>query len=129
MLDTDISSYVIRGAFPQIDIQLRKLSPAEVCISVVTRAELVFGLRRLHPALRLTSSVERFLAGIRSLPWDEVAADHYADVRAYLERIGKPIGEMDTMIAAHARALKATLVTNNLKHFQQVKNLRIENWT
>ena len=62
------------------------------------------------------------------MPWDEAAADQFAGVRADLERVGTPIGSMDTMIAAHAKALDAVLVTNNLKHFGMVKGLAVTNW-
>jgi tRNA(fMet)-specific endonuclease VapC len=72
--------------------------------------------------------VEKFLSGIPTLTWDEAAADRFADVRADLERGGTPIGSMDTMIASHAKALNAILVTNNEKHFRLVQGLTIENW-
>jgi tRNA(fMet)-specific endonuclease VapC len=128
MLDTDTSSYVIKGNAPTVDAHLRSLDVAQVCISAVTRAELRVGVRRLRGANRLASEVEKFLAGVYTLPWDEVAADQFAEVRAGLERGGTPIGTMDTMIAAHAKALNAILVTNNVKHFRLVKGLAIENW-
>jgi tRNA(fMet)-specific endonuclease VapC len=128
MLDTDISSYVIKGKYPALDERLRTLDVMQVCISAVTRVELRFGVRRLHAVSRLAAEVERFLNGIHTLPWDETAADEFAAVRADLERGGTPIGVMDTMIAAHARALSATLVTNNAKHFGRVKGLTVENW-
>lgn len=100
-----------------------------MCISAVTRAELRYGVRRLPNAKGLAGEVERFLNGIHTLPWDEAAADHFADVRVALEQVGTATGIMDTMIAAHARALKATLVTNNVKHFRLVKGLVVENWS
>jgi tRNA(fMet)-specific endonuclease VapC len=128
MLDTDISSYVIKGNSPKIDAHLRDLDVLQVCISAVTRAELRFGVRRLPRATRLAAEVEKFLSGVHTLPWDEAAADQFAEVRADLERVGAPIGSMDTMIAAHAKALDAILVTNNVKHFGMVKGLAIANW-
>ena len=128
MLDTDTSSFVIKGNSPRIDARLRKLDVMQVCISAVTRAELRFGVQRLPGATRLASEVARFLSGIHALPWDEVAADEFAGVRADLERNGRPIGSMDTMIAAHAKAVGAILVTNNQKHFGLVKGLVIESW-
>ena len=86
----------------------------------------------MRRSARLAAEVERFLSGIHALPWDEAAADHFAEVRANLERVGTPIGSaigiMDTMIAAHAKALDAVLVTNNVKHFGIVKGLAIANW-
>ena len=128
MLDTDISSYLIKGTTPAVDARLRKLEVMTVGISAVTRAELRFGVRRLRAATRLSASVELFLEGIHTLPWDEAAADQFAEVRVDLERTGTPIGVMDTMIAAHAKSIRAILVTNNVKHFRMVKGLAVENW-
>ena len=128
MLDTDISSYVIKGSSPKVDAQLRDRDVSQVCISAITRAELRYGVQRLPAANRLAAEVERFLSGVHTLAWDENAADRFADVRAGLERLGKPIGGMDTMIAAHALAINAILATNNVKHFRLVKGLRMENW-
>jgi tRNA(fMet)-specific endonuclease VapC len=128
MLDTDIASYAIKGGFPAVDAHLRRLDAMQVCISAVTRAELRLGVRRLAGATRLAVRVERFLSGVHTLPWDEIAADQFAEVRAELERGGAPIGVMDTMIAAHAKAVRAILVTNNVKHFRKVKGLSVENW-
>jgi tRNA(fMet)-specific endonuclease VapC len=128
MLDTDTSSYIIKGNAPSIDAHLRDLDVLQVCISAVTRAELRFGVRRLRGATRLAAAVENFLSGVHALPWDEAAADQFAEIRADLEQVGTPIGGMDTMIAAHAKALDAVLVTNNVKHFGLVKGLVITNW-
>lgn len=132
MLDTDTASCVIKGKAPRVDAHLRDLDVAQVCISAVTRAELRFGVRRLSGAnrLRLALDIEvgRFLSGLHTLPWDEVAADQFANVRADLERVGTPIGIMDTMIAAHAKSVDAVLVTNNVKQFRKVKGLVVENW-
>ena len=128
MLDTNMASYVIKGSGPGIDARLRKLDVSQVCISAVTRAELRFGVRRLSSATRLAAEVDKFLSGVHTLAWEELAADQFAEIRAGLERGGTPIGSMDTMIAAHAKAINAVLVTNNVKHFRRVKGLAIENW-
>ena len=128
MLDTDIASYAIKGGFPSVDARLRRLDVMQVCISAVTRAELRFGVRRLRGATRLAAEVDRFLSGVHTLPWDEIAADEFAGVRADLERFGTPIGVMDTMIAAHAKSVGAKLVSNNVKHFHKVTGLSVENW-
>ena len=128
MLDTNPASYVIKGNAPAIDARLRKLDVIQLCISAVTRAELRFGVRRLPTATRLAAQVEKFLSGVHTLAWDETAADQFAEVRTDLERGGTPIGIMDTMIAAHAKAINAVLVTNNVKHFRRVKGLAIQNW-
>src|SRR5215469_7636329 len=123
MLDTNTASYVIRGNAPAIDARLRKLDVMQVCISAITRAELFFGVRRLSSVIRLAAEVEGFLSGVHTLAWDELAADQFTEVRADLERAGTPIGSMDTMIAAHAKAIDALLVTNNMKNFRRVKGL------
>lgn len=128
MLDTNTASYVIKGSAPAIDAQLRELDVMQVCISAVTRAEVRFGVRRLPNATRLAAQVEKFLSGVHTLAWDEAAADLFAEVRTNLERGGIPIGIMDTMIAAHAKAINAVLVTNNVRHFRRVKGLAIQNW-
>jgi tRNA(fMet)-specific endonuclease VapC len=128
MLDTDIASYAIKGECPSVEAHLRRLDVMQVCISAVTRGELRFGVRRMRGASRLASEVEGFLSTVHTLAWDEIAADEFAEVRAELERGGTPIGVMDTLIAAHAKSIGATLVTNNLKHFHKVKGLSVENW-
>jgi len=129
MLDTDTSSYVIRGRNPILDSKLSRIAVGAVCISAVTRAELRFGVhRRLPHSPRLAAEVERFLTGMHTLAWDEAAADAFAHVRAGLEAKGNPIGVMDMMIASHAVAVSAVLITNNTRHFNPVAGLRVENW-
>ncbi len=128
LLDTDTASYAIRGAFPVLDARLASVVPREMAISVITRAELLFGLEKRGNPRGLSRVVHSFLDRITILPWDNAAADSFAIVRVQLEKLGTPIGFADTMIAAHARSLKATLVTNNSKHFKNVKGLLIENW-
>lgn len=129
MLDTDISSYLLKGRSPAIEARLYAIPPHDVCISVMTRAELQFGLKRLPSDHRLHLAVREFLKLVRVLPWDSDAADLYAELRHRLERSGQPIGDFDMMIAAHALATGATLVTNNQRHFQRLPApLLLENW-
>ena len=128
LLDTDTCSYAIRGDSAALDARLAKEKPDALAISAVTRAELMFGLEKRGNPRALSRVVLGFLDRIAVMPWDTAAADHFARLRAALERGGTPIGVMDTIIAGHALALKATLVTNNLKHFQKVAALRVENW-
>jgi tRNA(fMet)-specific endonuclease VapC len=129
MLDTDTSSYLIRGSAPALDKRIRALAPEKVCISSVTRAELLFGVRLKDGATRLSRLVDQFLYRIKSLPWDAVAADRFAALAAELTRAGTPIGAMDAMIAGHALAVGAVLVTNNMRHYARVGGLLVENWT
>lgn len=129
LLDTDVVSYLIKGKAPAIENKLATLAPSLVCISVMTRAELLYGLKRLPPGHRLHLAVHQFLKIVRSLPWDAEAADWYATIRHQLVGSGQPIGEMDMMIAAHALSAGAALVTNNSRHFERIDApLIILNW-
>lgn len=129
MLDTDIASYVIKGRSPTLEARLAAIPPDRVCISAVTRAELLYGLKRLAPEHRLHIAVRQFLKIVRSQPWDADAADQYAEIRHQLVSSDQPIGEMDMMIAAHALAAGAVLVSNNRQHFERIKApLLLEDW-
>lgn len=130
MLDTDTVSYLIKGKSPAIEARLAALVPASVCVSVMTRAELQYGLKRLPADHRLNLAVNQFLKIVRILPWDAEAADWYAQIRHQLLSAGQPIGEMDMMIAAHALSAGAVLVTNNVRHYERIDApLILENWT
>jgi tRNA(fMet)-specific endonuclease VapC len=128
LLDTNIASYVIKGNFPQVRQRLRRVPMSEVGISVVTEAELRFGVARLPQVAKLGIAVEEFLLRVEVLPWDSEAAQHYGRIRALLESEGQPMGNFDMMIAAHALAAGTILVTND-RAFRRVKGMRIEDWT
>jgi tRNA(fMet)-specific endonuclease VapC len=129
MLDTDTASYIIKGRPAGVEAKLAALEPSLVCISVITRAELLYGLKRLPPAHRLHIGVRRFLRIVRVLSWDAEAADFYADIRHELASTGQIIGELDMMIAAHSLAAAAVLVTNNTRHFERIPApLILQNW-
>ena len=129
MLDTDTASYLIKGKSSAIEARLAALVPASICVSVMTQAELQYGLKRLPADHRLHLVVRQFLKIIRILPWDEDAADWYAEIRHQLLSAGKPIGEMDMMIAAHALSAGAVLVSNNSRHYARIQApLVLENW-
>ena len=128
LLDTNIASYAIKGNFPRVRERLLKILMSEVGISVVTEAELRFGVARLPQAAKLGIAVEEFLLRVEVLPWDSAAAQHYARIRALLEREGEPMGNLDLMIAAQALAVGAILVTND-RVFRRVKELRTEDWS
>jgi tRNA(fMet)-specific endonuclease VapC len=100
----------------------------QLCISVITYAELVYGVERSSSKRVNRPIIEDFARHLDVVDWDTDAADHYGVIRAELEAAGTPIGAMDMMISAHAKSLKAVLVTNNQKHFTKVKGLKIENW-
>lgn len=94
MLDTDTASAVIRGRSPTLEAKLAEMPPSRLCISVMTRAELLYGLKRLPAGHRLMLGVRQFLELVRALPWDAEAADHCAEIRHQLVSTGRPIGEI-----------------------------------
>ncbi|WP_244148789.1 type II toxin-antitoxin system VapC family toxin [Desulfonatronum thiosulfatophilum] len=129
MLDTDTISYLLKGRSPEIEERLNNMPPSQVCISVMTRAELLYGLKRLPADHRLHMVVRKFFKIVHVPSWDAEAADWYADIRHQLVSTGRPIGEMDMMIAAHALSLGAVLVTNNTRHYECIKApLILDNW-
>ena len=128
LLDTDACSLIVRGGSKRLDAKVRAIPPREVCISAVTRAEMLYGLARKPEATRLAELVQALLSRVRSLAWSNEAAAHYAHIRAYLESKGEPIGNMDQMIAAHARSAALPLVTSNAKHFRRVPGLEVLDW-
>ena len=129
MLDTDVASLFLKGRAPAVEARLEALPPERVCVSVMTCAELLYGLERLPPEHRLHVVVRRFLDLVPVLPWTVRAAEWYARIRHRLAAAGAPIGEMDTMIAAHAIAEGAVLVTGSGRHFGRVgAPLTTETW-
>ena len=128
LLDTNTVSYVIKGNFPRVRERLLKVPMSEVGISVITEAELRFGVARLPQASKLGIVVDEFLLRVEVLAWDSAAAQVYANLRAQLEAGGEPMGTMDLMIAAQAVAAAATLVTND-RIFQRMKGIKIEDWS
>ena len=130
MLDTDISSYIIKGRSPNTEARLSALDPSAVCGSAITCAELLYGLKRLPPSHKLHVGVRQFLRIVRVLSWDAEAAAFYAEIRHQLVTAGQPIGELDMMIAAHSLAAAATLVTNNIRHYERIPApLMLEKWS
>ncbi|MEO8841974.1 MAG: type II toxin-antitoxin system VapC family toxin [Kofleriaceae bacterium] len=126
LLDTDTVSFAIRGVGAVGD-RLRQAEPTDIAVSVVTEAELWFGVRKLG-SRKLEVAVTAFLDAIVVLDLDRSAARAYGTLRALLEDRGTPIGIADTMIAAHALSAKRVLVTSNRRHFQRVPGLKTEDW-
>ena len=129
MLDTDTCSYIMKRSHPPVLRRLQAVPVTDVCMSVVTKAELLYGVevspRRNHDAAALAA----FLPYVEVLDFVDDATRHYAEIRADLKRRGSLIDANDLFIAAHARALGLTLVTNNTAEFERVNGLTIENWT
>jgi len=128
LLDTDICSYVMKEYPIEVLQKFDTVNAEQLCTSAITKAELLYGAEKLQ-SKRLTQLVNRFLQRVRVMPWPEKAALIYARKRSELERVGTPIGNMDLLIAAHAMAINATVVTNNTRHFSKVPDLSFENWT
>src|SRR6266700_4802249 len=104
LLDSNVASYVIKGNVPHVRDHLRSVPMSEVGISVVTEAELRFGVARKPGASRLEVAVEEFLMRVEILPWDSEAALHYASLRCTMDDSGTPMGNLDMMIASQALA-------------------------
>jgi tRNA(fMet)-specific endonuclease VapC len=127
MLDTDTVSFALRG-HGQVGAELARRPRSELCVSAMSVAELRFGADKRR-SRKIHEAIDGFLSGVQVMPFDVDAAVRFGTVAAVLAAAGVPIGQMDTLIAAHALALDATLVTNNEKHFAKVPRLRIQNWT
>ena len=128
LLDTNIASYVIKGNIPAVRRRIVQVPMAQLAISAVTEGELRYGAARRPDAARWRTIVDEFLLRMTILPWDSEAAQHYGQIRAALERQGQAMGNLDTMIAAHALAMGAVLVTND-QAFTRIEALKVENWT
>jgi tRNA(fMet)-specific endonuclease VapC len=126
MLDTDTVSFALRGV-GNVGSELLARAPSEMCISVITLAELRYGASH-RKSKKLHGLIDTFTQSIAVMPFDDTAAAAFGKAAAELTRAGTPIGQLDTMIAAHALSQDLVLVTNNTKHFSLVPKLRIENW-
>ncbi|MFT3712433.1 MAG: PIN domain-containing protein [Archangium sp.] len=129
LLDTNIASFVIKATHPKVLEHLSRQPRANVGVSLITEMELRFGLARLDHAQQLEERVNEFLHAVPVLDLPHDIATVYRTVRAALEKPGKAIGPLDTIIASHAVALGAVLVTNNVREFGRVKGLRLEDWS
>jgi len=129
MLDTNMASYVIKGTPPEARKRLATLPINSIVISVVTQAELLYGLARKGHPTAFGSLIKEFLLRVQVLPWGSNAATVYGDLRASCAASGVTLGALDMLIAAHAVAEKATLVTHD-KAFDLVPGgiLTVEDW-
>jgi len=128
MLDTNICGYVLRSRPASVKRRFDEAGPDELGISSVVLAELLYGAAR-HPAgATIRREIGDFVSRLVVLSWDEGAAEHYGDLRAELEKGGRPLGAMDLMIAAHARSRGATLVSNDVRHLRRIRGLLVANW-
>ena len=128
MLDTNICIYIIKNHPPPVVQKMKQFSPSDLVISSITVCELEYGASKSVNPERNRQTLLKFLTPFEIRPFDEAAAFHYGEIRTHLERNGAPIGAMDMLIAAHARSVSLSLVTNNVREFERVPGLRAENW-
>ena len=129
MLDTDTSSYIMKRSNDSVLKRLKTTSVTDVCISVITKSELLFGVEMSPRKQQDEAALAAFLDYVEVLDFPDQASGHYAKIRSVLKRRGTMIGANDLFIAAHARILGLTLVTNNTREFRRVAHLSMENWT
>lgn len=128
MLDTNICIYIMKKKPENVLQRFREEINGGVCISAITLAELEYGMKHSSDPAKNEQALLRFLAPLSILPFGAAAASEYGDIRSYLQSRGTPIGPLDMLIAAHARAEGVTLVTNNIREFERVPELDLENW-
>ena len=128
MLDTNICIYAIKNKSEQVLRKLKSNVENGLCISAITLAELELGVEKSNRPEKNTAALMQLLSIIEVLPFTDLAAVEYGKLCAYLQRQGTPIGTMDMLIASHAKAENAVIVTNNVREFERVPDLKIENW-
>ena len=128
LLDTNICIYIIKKKPVRVFEKFKTLSPGSVAISSITFAEMEYGIHKSSKPEKNREALYQFLLPLDIIDFNAKAASEYGNIRAVLEKKGKPIGAMDLLIAAHARSLGITLVTNNVKEFKRVENLEIVDW-
>lgn len=128
MLDTNICIYVVKKKPENLLRRFREEMERGIYISSITLAELECGMKHSSDPVKNEQALLRFLAPLSVLPFGAAAASEYGEIRAYLQSRGTPIGPLDMLIAAHARVEGMTLVTNNMREFERIPELDLENW-
>ena len=129
LLDTNIVSYYLRRSSPHLEAKLSiALRGGDCAISAITRAELRYSQDTMTQEDKRRSLIDSFLLRQPNLAWTSGAADHFGTLKAQLKRQGRPIGELDTQIAAHALSEDLILVTHNTRHFDRIAGLKLEDW-
>lgn len=128
LLDTDTCAFILRRSSPALLERMQAVALRQQAVSTITVAELLYGVQVSSRKKANRLAVDALIRHLAVLDWPRMAAEHYADIRADLKKRGQLIGSNDLLIAAHARSIDATVVTNNVKDFGRVKGLRVENW-
>ena len=129
MLDTNICIYAIKNKPESVIRKVLAQTPEDLCISVITYAELMHGVEKSQAVEKNRIALSLFLSAITVLDFNSRAAEVYGEIRAELEKKGTPIGPMDLLISGHAKSQNLVLVTNNTREFARVTGLQIEDWT
>ena len=128
LLDTNICIYIARQRPAEVLARFESASPGELAMSVVTYGELIYGAEKSRSRSSALEVLDALAQAIPVLPMAETVSRHYGEIRSVLEQAGTPIGNNDLWIAAHARDQQLTLVSNNLREFERVPGLKMENW-
>ncbi|MFC1856823.1 type II toxin-antitoxin system VapC family toxin [Thermodesulfobacteriota bacterium] len=128
LIDTNICIYIMNSRPPEVIKKFKQFEPGEIGISAITVSELQYGIAKSKHRKKNQLRLEEFLIPLEILVYDEKAAGVYGDIRFQLEKLGRPIGPLDLLIAAQAVSRKLILVTNNDEEFNRIKNLKVENW-
>jgi tRNA(fMet)-specific endonuclease VapC len=129
LLDTNIISYFIKGIHPALTQRMAQATQAQtIATSAICRAEVRYGQGLMAADDKRRVPIDLLLHELPTLQWTVAAADRYGDIKAQFKRQGLPLGDMDTLIAAHALAENLILVTHNTRHFERVVGLRVEDW-
>ncbi len=128
MLDTNTCIYIIKRKPVKVIDRFRQLQISQVSLSSITLSELEYGVIKSSKPEQNHLALAQFLAPMEMLPYGDEAAQHYGKLRVYLEKQGTLIGSLDMLIAAHALSTGCILITNNVKEFDRVPNLKINNW-
>jgi len=128
MLDTNICIYIIKNKPKSVKERFREFEIGELCISTITISELMYGAFKSEHTEKNLKAIESFLIPFEIVDYDFIASVEYGKIRTYLEKKGQVIGNMDMQIAGHALALNLMLVTNNIREFERVVGLGLDNW-
>ena len=128
MLDTNICIFITKHKPESVIKKFMKLEPNDICISSITYSELVHGVEKSQAIEKNRIALTVLLSEIEIIPFDSTAAQVYGWIKADLQKKGTPIGPLDTLIAAHAKSLELTLVTNNTREFSRVDGVELEDW-
>ena len=128
MLDTNICIYIIKQKPPDVIERFYQTEISQIGISSITLSELLYGVAKSSKPEQNQIALTQFIAPLDIVSYDDEAAQYYGELRAHLEKQGRPIGSLDMLIAAHALSIDCTLITNNEREFIRVPHLKIDNW-